>query len=248
MQFHQKTVFITGASRGIGAATARAFWKRGANVVGIGRTAEDLESVFSSLNERSAFHVVDITNENSVKNAIDEAVQNFGSIDIVINNAAILGPMSQVMDTPTDAFAETININLIAAHRVLHLTLPHLIAARGTAINISSGAAYGYLEGWSGYCASKAGLLILTQAVHAEYGHKGLRMLGLSPGTVATQMQREIKASGVGPVSKLDWSDHRSPQAVAKALLWMCTPAADPYLGQDVKIRDENVQKQLEAF
>ena len=66
--------------------------------------------------------------------------------------------------------------------------------------------------------------------------------MGLSPGTVATQMQRDIKASGINPVSKMEWSDHIPPEWPAQALLWMCTAEADSYLGTDVVLRDQAIR------
>jgi NAD(P)-dependent dehydrogenase (short-subunit alcohol dehydrogenase family) len=71
----------------------------------------------------------------------------------------------------------------------------------------------------------------------------GVRVIGLSPGTVATDMQREIKASGVNPVSQLDWSVHIPPEWPAKALVWMCGADADGYLGQDISLRDEGIRR-----
>jgi hypothetical protein len=67
--------------------------------------------------------------------------------------------------------------------------------------------------------------------------------MGLSPGTVATQMQREIKASGINPVSQLDWSAHIPPDWPARALVWMCTPDADDFLGQEISLRDEAIRR-----
>jgi NAD(P)-dependent dehydrogenase (short-subunit alcohol dehydrogenase family) len=76
-------------------------------------------------------------------------------------------------------------------------------------------------------------------------GAQGIRALGLSPGTVATQMQREIKASGVNPVSQLEWEDHVPPEWPAKALAWMCTAEADAFLGGDISLRDEGIRAKV---
>ena len=78
-----------------------------------------------------------------------------------------------------------------------------------------------------------------------ENRDKGIRALSLSPGTVATQMQREIKASGVNPVSQLDWSDHIPPEWVAKTLVWMCGSDADTFLGDEVSLRDPDIRKKV---
>lgn len=84
---------------------------------------------------------------------------------------------------------------------------------------------------------------MLTQAAHLEEGPHGIRVLGLSPGTVATEMQVKIKASGINPVSQLAWEDHIPPEWPARALVWMCGAAADDWLGRDVSLRDDGVRR-----
>ena len=101
------------------------------------------------------------------------------------------------------------------------------------------------LEGWSHYCTSKAGAAMLTKSAHLEGTGWGLRAMGLSPGTVATKMQREIKASGVNPVSELDWEDHIPPEWPAKCLAWMCTSDADAFLGEEISLRDEAIRTRI---
>lgn len=86
---------------------------------------------------------------------------------------------------------------------------------------------------------------MLTRMIDKENRDDGIRAMGLSPGTVATEMQREIKASGINPVSKLDWSDHVPPEWPAKALLWMCSPDADEYIGEEISLRDEGIRQRL---
>ena len=115
----------------------------------------------------------------------------------------------------------------------------------GTILTVSSGAAHHAVEGWSGYCASKAGAAMLTESLHLEHHKDGIRSMGLSPGTVATQMQKDIKASGINPVSQLDWSAPIATDWPAKALVWMCTSAADPYLGTELSLRDTAFRQKL---
>ena len=115
----------------------------------------------------------------------------------------------------------------------------------GTILTISSGAAHNALEGWSAYCTSKAGAAMLTRAAHVEAAGHGIRAMGLSPGTVATQMQREIKDSGVNPVSQLDWDAHIPPEWPAKTLLWMCGADADEFLGEEISLRDEAIRRRV---
>ena len=115
----------------------------------------------------------------------------------------------------------------------------------GTILTISSGAAHSPIEAWSHYCASKAGAAMLTSSADLEARALGIRCMGLSPGTVATQMQREIKSSGVNPVSKLDWSDHIPPEWPAKTLAWMCSDAANDWVGKEISLRDESIRRQV---
>ena len=144
------------------------------------------------------------------------------------------------------AWGQAIDINLKGVMHGMRAALPVMLAqGGGTILTISSGAATSPIEGWSAYCSSKAGALMLTGMVHKEYGDKGIRALGLSPGTVATQMQREIKASGINPVSQLDWSDHIPPEWPAEALLWMCGPQADEFLGGDILLRDPEIRARI---
>jgi NAD(P)-dependent dehydrogenase (short-subunit alcohol dehydrogenase family) len=86
---------------------------------------------------------------------------------------------------------------------------------------------------------------MLTMCAHKEGAEHGLRVMGLSPGTVATDMQHQIKDSGLNPVSKLDWSEHIPPEWPAKALLWMCGPDGDAYLGEEISLRDEDIRKKV---
>jgi NAD(P)-dependent dehydrogenase (short-subunit alcohol dehydrogenase family) len=101
------------------------------------------------------------------------------------------------------------------------------------------------VEGWSAYCASKAAVAMLTRSLDLENRSAGIRAIGLSPGTVATDMQREIKASGVGPVAQLEWSDHIPAEWPAKCLLWMCGAEADPWLGEEISLREEEIRMKV---
>ena len=86
---------------------------------------------------------------------------------------------------------------------------------------------------------------MLTDCLHKEAAHPGLRAIGLSPGTVATEMQVQIKDSGINPVSQLDWSAHIPPAWPAKALVWLCGPDGAEFAGGDVSLRDEDVRRRI---
>ncbi len=246
MQFDGKTVMITGASKGIGAAAARAFADAGANVALLARSTDAIAEIAGEIGEKAIAIPCDVARYGDVAGAVAATAKAFGGVDVLINNAGVVDPIGHLQDTDPEVWARTIDINLKGVMYGLHAVMPGMIAqGHGTIINISSGAAHGPVEGWTAYCSSKAGVYMLTRAADKEARGKGLRIMGLSPGTVATDMQREIKASGINPVSQLDWSAHIPPEWPARALMWMCTSEADAFMGDDVSLRDEDIRKKV---
>lgn len=241
-----KTVLITGASRGIGAEAARLFAEAGANVVVMARSSDSLAALTNDLGPDALAVSGDVSQNDDVVAAVDQAVVRFGGIDVLINNAGAVEPISHMFQADPVAWSHVIDINLKGVFYGMRAALPHMRAAGGgTVLTVSSGAAHGPVEAWSHYCASKAGAAMLTRCLDKEERAQGIRAMGLSPGTVATQMQREIKASGINPVSQLDWSDHIPAEWPARALLWMCGPEADPYIGQEISLRDEGIRARI---
>ena len=241
-----KTVLITGASRGIGAAAARAFADAGANVALIARSTDEIAEIAGEIGEKALAVPCDVSRYSDVAVAVAATARTFGGLDVLINNAGVVDPIGHLSEIDPEAWGRAIDINIKGVMHGMRAVMPGMIAqGHGTIINISSGAAHGPVEGWTAYCSSKAGAYMLTRAADKEARDKGLRILGLSPGTVATQMQREIKASGINPVSQLDWSVHIPPEWPAQTLLWMCTPEADAYLGEDVSLREDEIRQKV---
>ena len=241
-----KTALITGASRGIGAAAARAFADAGANVALVARSTSEIAQIAGEIGDRAIAISCDVSRYDEVLRAVETTTDTFGGIDVLINNAGVVNPIGHLQETDPESWGKTIDINVKGVMYGLHTVMPDMIAkGGGTIINISSGAAHGPVEGWSAYCSSKAAVYMLTRAADKEAREKGVRVLGLSPGTVATEMQREIKASGINPVSQLDWSVHIPPEWPAQALLWMCTPEADDFLGDDVSLREDEIRRKV---
>lgn len=239
-----QTALITGASRGIGAETARAFAAAGATLCLIARSADELKAVAAELGTQTLVQTYDISDYTSVSAAVDATIKTFGQLDIVINNAGAIEPISHLSSVDPDGWDKVIDVNLKGVFYAMRAALPHMLGrGSGTIITVSSGAAHNPVEAWSHYCASKAGAAMLTECLHLENGASGIRAMGMSPGTVATQMQRNIKASGINPVSQLNWSDHIPADWPAKALLWMCSAAADGYLGREISLRNEDIRK-----
>ena len=244
MNITGRTVVITGASRGIGAQAARVFAKAGANVALIARSRDTIEALASEIGSQALALPCDVADFAAVEAATNKAKDTFGSVDVLINNAGVIEPISHLASADPAEWGQVIDINLKGVFNGMRAVLPMMIGAGGGSIlTISSGAAHGPVEAWSHYCASKAAVNMLTQCVHKENAADGIRAIGLSPGTVATQMQREIKASGVNPISQLDWDVHIPADWPARALLWMCGPDADEFCGGEISLRDEGVRK-----
>jgi NAD(P)-dependent dehydrogenase (short-subunit alcohol dehydrogenase family) len=245
MDMTGKTVVITGASRGIGAEAARVFADAGANVVLMARGTASIEALSAEIGASALAIACDVSDYASVEAALAQAAQHFGSVDVLINNAGVIEPISHLMSADPAEWGQVIDINLKGVFYGMRAAAEHMREKGGSILTISSGAAHGPVEAWSHYCASKAGAAMLTRCLDKEERENGIRAMGLSPGTVATQMQKEIKASGINPVSKLAWEDHIPADWPARALLWMCSSDADAYLGEEISLRDEGIRKRV---
>jgi NAD(P)-dependent dehydrogenase (short-subunit alcohol dehydrogenase family) len=242
MMLQDRTVVITGASRGIGAAAACCFADAGARVVAVARDGEAVRRLAAEIGRGAEGYACDVTDLGALTAIVDRV----GPVDVLVNNAAILGPLAPMTEADPEEWARTITINLTGAWHGMRAVLPGMVAkGGGTVITVSSGAAHHAIEGWSAYCASKAGVAMLTESLHLEYGGKGIRALGISPGTVATDMQRTIKKSGIGPVAKLEWSDHVPPEWPARALVWMCSADADEFAGTEISLRQDAIRQRV---
>jgi len=246
MTMQGKCVLITGASKGIGAATARVFAAAGANVALAARNGDAVAELAGDIGERAIAIPCDVSRYWEVEAAVAACHTAFGRLDVLIGNAGVIDPISSLGTADPEAWGHAIDVNLKGVFNGMRAALPGMQAqGSGTIITISSGAAHNALDGWSAYCASKAGAAMLTQSANLENRDHGIRVMGLSPGTVATDMQREIKKSGINAVSQLDWSDHIPPEWPAEALLWMCSAAADEFIGQEISLRDADIRKRV---
>ena len=236
INFAGKTAVVTGASRGIGEAAVIRLAKAGANVVLLARSENDILKHSQTIGDKALACVCDVSNWSEVESAFAKAIERFGAIDILINNAGVIDPVARLEDADPHEWGRAVDINLKGVFHGIRAALP-VMKNKGKVINISSGAATGALEGWSHYCSTKAAVLSLTRCVHEEYGDKGVSCIGLSPGTVATDMQKVIADSGVNRVSELDWSVHISPEMVAEAIAWLCADTSGNYDGTDFSLK-----------
>lgn len=236
-----KTIVITGGSRGIGEATARHFAGLGATVVIAARSETRLQGVVADICKsggRAIAVACDLSKAVAARGLIETAVAETGRLDVLVNNAGVINPIARLADSDPAAWGSVVDINLKGVYHGLRFAIPEMVArGGGTIINISSGAATSALEGWSHYCATKAAVLSLTRVADKEYRESDVRVIGLSPGTVSTDMQVQIKASGINPVSQLDPGAHIPPEWVARAIVWLVGAEADPYRGGDFSLK-----------
>jgi NAD(P)-dependent dehydrogenase (short-subunit alcohol dehydrogenase family) len=244
-----KAAVVTGASRGIGAATAEELAKHGVAVVLAARSRDEIEAVAEKIRAaggKASAVACDVSRYGNVATAVEHCRETYGSLDILVNNAGVIDPIARLAESDPDGWGRAVDINVKGVYHGLRAAIPVMEAqGHGVIVNISSGAATSALEGWSHYCATKAAVLMLTRCVDKEYRDKGIRVVGLSPGTVATDMQVAIKASGINPVSQMDFSQHIPPEWPARAVAWLCTEAAREFDGGDFSLKTEDGRRRV---
>ena len=241
-EFAGKVAIVTGGSRGIGAAAAAALAGAGASVMVVARGGTAVSraaDAIAAVGGKASAIACDVADYAAVEAMVDATRRRFGPPDILVNNAGIIEPIGALAESDPTAWARNININLIGAYNAVRAILPEMLAAgRGTVINLSSGAAHRPLEAWGAYCSAKAGLAMLTDALALETAQSGVRVFGLAPGVIDTEMQVTIRASGINRVSKIPRADLAPADHPAAAILYLCTSAADDLVGRELNLLD----------
>jgi NAD(P)-dependent dehydrogenase (short-subunit alcohol dehydrogenase family) len=229
MTLSGKRALVTGGNRGIGLAVVQALVAAGAEVTFTARRPATVTG--------ATCVVCDVTNRAGMSGLM---AQGF---DILVNNAGVIGPIGRIADVAVEDWATNIQTNLIAAFHATQLAVRGMRGKGGVIINLSSGAAHRPMEGWSAYCAGKAGLAMLTRSVHEEYGAEGIRIYGFAPGVVDTDMQGAIRASGINPVSKIPRENLAPASDPARGIVWLCGEAAADWAGRELDVRNEEFRR-----
>ena len=235
------TVVVTGAGRGIGAACVRQMLQAGASVQALVQPHAQNEAgpLLAQHPERLRVMEVAVRTTERAGAAADPAPRHFGGVDALVNNAGVIQPIGRLDEIDPDQWAEVLAINAAGAMRCTRAFLPMLTARRGVVVNMSSGAAYRPLEGWSAYCASKAALVMLSRATDLEYRPQGLRVFSLGIPPTDTGMQGSIRASGINEVSRIPQQDLNAPEVTAKVVTWLCGPQARSQIDKvEIDVRD----------
>lgn len=224
------TLLVTGAGTGIGAATASLASARGWQVVACGRRRDLLEAVAARTG--AAVRVVDVAAPGAVETLVESVVDEFGRLDSVVANAGVMAVGSVVETEPADWDA-VLRTNLTSVYLLARAALPHLVAARGTLVGVSSIAALRTPTSTAAYSVSKAGLISLVQSVARDFGPSGVRANVVCPGWVRTEMADAEMASFGAPygfdvetayaaVTELVPQRRAAdPDEVARAILWL---------------------------
>ena len=188
----------------------------------------------------------DVADYAAVEKVVARAEESLGTVDILVNNAGVIEPIAEIAGSDPAQWARNITINLVGAYNVVRAVLPGMLAAGGgTIVNVSSGAAFRPLEGWSAYCSGKAGLAMFTRAIALETASKGIKVYGFSPGTIDTEMQVKIRASGMNMISKIPRGDLSPVAHAVRGLVYLCATDAEDLIGQDASMRDEDFRKRI---
>ncbi|MFV8334591.1 3-ketoacyl-ACP reductase [Flavobacterium sp. RSP29] len=205
-----KNALITGAGKGIGKAIALALAKEGVNVILVARTQEEIDSVAAkarSLRVKALAITADVADINSVNAAVTKALAEFGTIDILINNAGIAAFGKFLELEPTD-WERIIQVNLMGTYYVTRAVLPNMIERQiGDIINISSTAGLSGNALTSAYSASKFAVLGLTESLMQEVRKHNIRVTALTPSTVATEMAKDLKLTDGNPEKVMQAED-----------------------------------------
>jgi NAD(P)-dependent dehydrogenase (short-subunit alcohol dehydrogenase family) len=196
-RLQNKVAIVTGASSGIGRATAKLFAAEGAKVVVAARRQSELDSLVAEIKADGGVAIAlagDVTSESFNAQLVATAVEAYGRLDIAYNNAGTLGEMGETSGVSEQGWNDTLAANLTSAFLGAKHQVPAMAKnGGGSVIFTSTFVGYSFaFPGVAAYAASKAGLIGLTQALAAEYGPQGVRVNAVLPGAVDTQMYRDM--------------------------------------------------------
>ncbi len=232
---------VTGASRGLGAATARQLASTGASVVLVSRSLDDLQRTATAVKDRGGACLAlpaDVSDPDACRRVVQETVRHFGRLDSLVNNAGIVTPLEVVRRTAPALWRRNVEVNLFGPVYMTMAALASLRKSRGRVVNVSSGAASRVVQAASAYCASKAGLNQFTSVLAAE--EPGITVIAVRPGVVDTPMQDIIRREGPEKMPAEQAAYYRGlktgnrlepPEVPARAIAWLGMRAPHSWSG-----------------
>lgn len=243
MTFAGKVILITGASSGIGAATAAHLAKLGASLSLTGRNANNLKQVKNNTNAKNCITVSgDVTNETDTIRIMNETIKHYGKLDVLVNNAGIL-ESGTIENTSLEQFDRVMNTNIRSIYHLTMLAVPHLIETSGNIVNVSSVNGIRSFPGVLAYNISKAAVDQFTRCVALELAAKGVRCNSVNPGVTVTNLH---KSGGMKDDAYAKFLEHsrtthplgRPGQAteLADAIAFLASDAASFITGANVPV------------
>jgi glucose 1-dehydrogenase len=261
-----KVVVVTGSSRGIGKAIAKEFAKNGYSVVLNARDEEELQQASKEIKEETkenedgnnnskiALVVGDISQEQTCKSLIEEAIKRFGRFDVLVNNAGISGASKKISELTVDDWEKVIDINLKGAFVCTREALKHMLQDHSvnsqvnsaiksnknySIINISSVHESIPQPESTPYAASKGGMMMLTKTVALEVADKGIRVNAIAPGAIATDMNKDMlddEEKKKQEEQKIPMHRIGHPEEIATVALFLASPAASYITGTTIYV------------
>jgi NAD(P)-dependent dehydrogenase (short-subunit alcohol dehydrogenase family) len=230
-----KVALITGGSRGIGRAIGEAYARAGARVFICGRNESDLVKALAEIRQAGGEIdglAGDVGNLQDVQRIARAALQRYGTIHVLVNNASILGPREPIANYPPAAWEEVLRINLTGLFFMIREVLPAMLAQRsGSIINVTSGVGRRGKARWGAYAVSKAGLEALTQVLAEEVSDAGIRVNSVNPAATRTAMRAQAY-----PFE--DPLTLPTPQEILPVFLYLASDASADVNGQSLEARD----------
>ncbi|SEQ85471.1 3alpha(or 20beta)-hydroxysteroid dehydrogenase [Solimonas aquatica] len=238
-RLQDKIAIVTGGARGMGAATSRLFAQEGARVLIADVLEGEGHALAAELGQRARFERHDVSDENSWRKLIDDAVRSHGRIDVLVNNAGVL-MFRTLAETSLADFARVIDINLIGCFLGVKLVGEQMVKqGSGSIVNVSSVDGMKGANGLGAYSASKWGIRGLTRVAAMEYGHKGVRVNSIHPGGIDTAMgnpygepRSEVnKRYGMVPLQRVG-----EPVEAARVSLFLASDEASYLCGAEIAV------------
>ena len=240
-----KVAIITGATEGIGKATALKFAQEGAKVMMVGRDEAKGQSALEEITKfgEAVYFKTDVSNPSQVKKMIEETIRNYGRIDVLVNNAGIC-PAGTVVTTSEETWDHVMDINMKGVFLCCKYTIPHMQKNGGGAIvNIGSINSLMAMENEAAYDASKGGALMLTKAIALDFAKSNIRANCILPGAVETAMFQGSLNSAPDPSMAREWITQRHPvhraarpEEIAEVALFLATDASSFMTGATIPV------------
>jgi NAD(P)-dependent dehydrogenase (short-subunit alcohol dehydrogenase family) len=228
-----KVALVTGASQGLGKALALAYAEEGAKVVINSRSEDSIRPVAEEVEEKGAAVLAvaaDVSDAEDVQKLVDAAVEWFGRIDVLVNNAGVLGPRVEILEFPEDEWRKVIDANLTGPYLVSKAAIPHMPEG-ASIINVVSGVSVEGRPEWGAYSVSKFGIEGLTQILAAELEERDIRVNAVDPGGMRTDM-RAAAYPEEDPSTKI------TPEENTDVFLYLASDESEGVTGERFKAQD----------